>query len=170
MWTRCSTNRSHYLLFASACWIKELAARLNQSVWLWSDVWEQKTGEKLMIGSCCNQDNRGNQEVALLHSTCSDRWNSVRMKTNMKTFCSLLADFTFEGKGSAIVARLLYQKTKHHIWLGKRFKYTEWTSFPPKVTESIPAFPVTLVSETIILTTILELKRRIQQKEYKKGT
>lgn len=34
------------------------------------------------------------------------------MKTNIKTFCSLLADFTFEGKGSAIVAHLLYQKTK----------------------------------------------------------
>lgn len=93
--------------------------------------------------------------------------------TNIKTFCSLLADFTFEGKGSAIVAHLLYQKTKkNHIWLGKHFKYTELTSFPPKVTGSLPAFTVTLVSVTIILTTMLisELKRRVQHKEYKKGT
>lgn len=63
------------------------------------------------------QDDRGDQEVALLNSTCCDRWNSVEMKTNVETFCSLLADFTFEGKGSIIVAHLHYHKNKSQVTL-----------------------------------------------------
>lgn len=55
--------------------------------------------------------------MARLNSTCCDRWNPVKTKTNVETFCSLLADFTFEGKGSIIVAHLHYHKNKSQVTL-----------------------------------------------------